>query len=630
MTLKPFDLGNIRIAPENPRTDRSAESIETMKASILAVGLLHSLVGYEEKGIAYVTAGGTRLEAIKDALVNGELPANDTLVKDVPITIKDKAIAVDTGLTSNLVLDVMSAADQFKAFHRLHHDEGVDVAEIAARYFTDEAQVNRILKLAELPKPIFEAFKAGKIRLDQARAYAGCEDRERQERVFEGLGVAAHPGTIRQSLRAECYLANDDKVRFVGLEAYEERGGRITNDLFDDKRILVDGDLIDTLFDEQIETIKAEQVKAGWGEVELFEGDYFWDRKAEHSVLRPTWKPTKRDAKAHEKATGELETVFENHGENNWQWTDRVRERVHKINDRIERIEARANVYSDKQKSGGLALLRYVNGAVEIHYLSAKTKKAEAKAGKGAAKADQPFSNAYVEQVTRTAGQALMAHLCHNPGRLNRVLAIMAMNGALDGVEGFNKSVRKEKFSHDIHMPELDDRTPMRGGDRTQAELLTYLLGLTDEELDAEMAYALLPRYEIGWAHGGAIESFRAIADAADFNLADAWCFGEEELSSLNGKQLLRVVSSLGRDAAALAKSSKKEKVIVTARYAVEQRWTPDFVRTHEPIERQTTTALTVRDDESDMAEEITAAAEQLAQEQAEGSGTVSPEAEAS
>lgn len=630
MTLKHNDLGLFRIAPENPRTYRSDESIQTMAASIVAVGLLHSLVGYEENGTIQLTAGGTRMEAIKLALTDGRLKPNDPRVTDIPVTIKDKATAIDTALSSNLVQSMMSAADQFKAFHRLHHEEGVDVAEIAARYFTDEAQVSRILKLADLPEPIFAAFEAGKLRLDQAKAYAGCDDRERQERVFEGLGLAAHPQTIRQSLRAESYLANDDKVRFVGLQTYQERGGRITDDLFDEKRILVDGDLIDTLFDEKIEAIKSEQTEAGWSEVELFDGDYFWDRKADHSLLRPTWKPTKRDAKAHEKATGELETVFENHGENNWQWSDRVTKRVAKINARIEKIEARANIYSDKQKSGGLALLRYVNGAVELHYLSAKTKTSEAKGGKAEKKADQPFSNAFVEQVTRTSGQALMAHLCHNPGRLNRVLAIMAMNGALDGVEGFIKSVRKEKFSHDIAMPELEDRTPMRGGDRNQAELLTYLLGLTDEELDAEIGYALLPRYEIGWAHGGAIESFRAIAEAANFNLADAWTFGEEELSSLNGKQLLRVVSSLDRDADALAKSSKKEKVIVTARYAQEQRWTPDFIRTHEPIARQTTKALTIREDESDMADEITAAAEQLAQEQAELADTASPEADAS
>lgn len=630
MTLKHFDLGLLRIAPENPRTHRPDESIQTMAASIVAVGLLHSLVGYEENGTVQLTAGGTRMDAIKAALTDGRLKPNDPRVTDIPVTIKPKAIAIDTGLTSNLVQSMMSAADQFKAFHRLHHDEKVDVAEIAARYFTDEAQVNRILKLAELPDPIFAAFDAGKLRLDQAKAYAGCADSERQERVFEGLGLAAHPQTIRQSLRAESYLASDDKVTFVGLDSYQERGGRITDDLFDDKRILVDGDLIDTLFEERIETIKAELSDAGWGEVELFDGDYFWDRKAQHAVLRSAWKPTKRDAQAHEKATGELETVFENHGENNWQWSDRVTKRVAKINARIEKIEARANVYSDKQKLGGLALLHYVHGNVEIHYLSAKTKKAEIKDGNGPAKADQPFSNAFVEQVTRTSGQALMAHLCHNPGRLNRVIAIMALNGALDGVDRSGATVRKEKFGHDIEMPELEDRKPMRGGDMTQAELVEYLLGLSDDQLDAEMAYALLPRYEIGWANGAAVESFRAIAKAADFNLADAWTFGEEELSSLNGKQLLRVVSSLGRDADALSKSKKREKVIVTARYAQEQRWTPEFIRTHEPIDRQTTKALTIREDDSDMAEEITAAAEQLAQEQAEQAKTASPEADAS
>ena len=76
------------------------------------------------------------------------------------------------------------------------------------------------------------------------------------------------------------------------------------------------------------------------------------------------------------------------------------------------------------------------------------------------------------------------------------------------------------------------------------------------------------------------------LAQSCGFNLADFWIMGEDELKAMTKPQLLRCMEEIGVDVSAYQKSKKTELVKVFARLAERTRWTPDFVRTHEPVSR--------------------------------------------
>jgi len=629
MTVRTFDLNAVRVARENPRTSRSDESIKKMAASLLAIGLLHSLVGYEENGTAQITAGGTRVLAIKSLLADGKITAEHDLVTAIAVNIKDKSQAIDTGLTSNLMQSIMSMPDQFKAYSDLHHVEGVSIEEIAERYFTDVAQVKRILKLANLAAPIFQAFNDEKISLQIAKVYAGCSDQDKQLRAWKECGVNGNISAVRRILREDSYKSTAATVEWITLKAYEEAGGRTELDLFEDETVLVDGTIVEELFAQKC-TDYAEALEAkGWGQVTYFEDSQsMWNTASTlNNQLKPTWKPNKRDKAAYEKQEGILETIEENHGSWQYGWSERVKKQAKKARAKMDKIEERANVYSANQMKNGHVLWTFGSDGVTTRFMSAKLKPTEKpKKGTDAPKADVHFSNSFMEQVRRTSGNALMCHLTRNPSKLCRALAVMAIDGTFDGVDVQGRNVRAMKYAHDLELPEMETRQPLRS--YNSEERLAVLMDMSEAELDAEIAYALLPRYEIGYGGTSQMELYKAIAERSEFDLASVWQMDGEEISALNKKQLLRVVETLGRSVGALEGCKKSELVIIVSRYVEEQRWTPEFVRTHEPTAKGEIEAV-VESGESD--DEMSDAIK--AQEQADaenGDATGSPDVAAS
>ncbi len=70
--------------------------------------------------------------------------------------------------------------------------------------------------------------------LDQLMAFTVSGDHERQEQVFERLkgSYSKEPFTIRRMLTEGVVRASDKRARFIGLEDYEQAGGIIMRDLF--------------------------------------------------------------------------------------------------------------------------------------------------------------------------------------------------------------------------------------------------------------------------------------------------------------------------------------------------------------------------------------------------------------
>ncbi len=70
--------------------------------------------------------------------------------------------------------------------------------------------------------------------LDQLMAFTITGDHARQEQVFERLAqsYSKEPRVIRQMLTEGAVRASDKHAQFIGIEAYEEAGGLLLNDLF--------------------------------------------------------------------------------------------------------------------------------------------------------------------------------------------------------------------------------------------------------------------------------------------------------------------------------------------------------------------------------------------------------------
>ncbi len=120
MTIQYETLEDLKIARENTRKSRSKDQITTLAESIRTVGLLHTLVGYEDGETTFITDGGSRLKALRD--IEKKEEGHETLLANIPVTICPKAQALDISLSANLVRNAMTQADQFTAFHRLHQD----------------------------------------------------------------------------------------------------------------------------------------------------------------------------------------------------------------------------------------------------------------------------------------------------------------------------------------------------------------------------------------------------------------------------------------------------------------------------------------------------------------------------
>ncbi|MCP1964116.1 hypothetical protein J2R90_009170 [Bradyrhizobium japonicum] len=99
--------------------------------------------------------------------------------------------------------------------------------------------------------------------LEQLMAFSVTSDPARQEQIWEQVSRSGYdePYQIRRLLTEQTVRASDRRVRFVGLEAYEQAGGGVLRDLFehDDGGYLQDAALLDRLVTDKLK-LEAEKI----------------------------------------------------------------------------------------------------------------------------------------------------------------------------------------------------------------------------------------------------------------------------------------------------------------------------------------------------------------------------------
>jgi ParB family chromosome partitioning protein len=157
--------------------------------------------------------------------------------------------------------------DQFRTFKTLS-DSGLSEEDIAARHFVTPAIVKQRLRLASVSPKLHEVYADDSMTLEQLMAFSVTADHARQEQAWENVSRSGYdePYQIRRILTEATVGASDRRVRFVGLDAYEQAGGGLLRDLFehDDGGWLQDVALLDRLVTEKLAAEAETIAKEGW------------------------------------------------------------------------------------------------------------------------------------------------------------------------------------------------------------------------------------------------------------------------------------------------------------------------------------------------------------------------------
>jgi ParB family chromosome partitioning protein len=255
------------LSPANVRkTAPTAAEDAELEASIRATGILQNLIVHltqaDGRTVYEVDAGGRRLKILQ------KLAAEGVILPDhpVPCLIREPEASVETSLMENTVRAAMHPADEFVAMAELI-DAGAAIDVVAARFGTSERHVRQRLRLGKLASELLDAYRAGDISLDVVTAFTLGADHKAQLAVWNQLKANSYiqPYTVKRLLTETAIGLDSDLGHFVGAEAYEAAGGKITRDLFsgDEDGFMDDAALVRRLAIEKLEA-RAEELRAEW------------------------------------------------------------------------------------------------------------------------------------------------------------------------------------------------------------------------------------------------------------------------------------------------------------------------------------------------------------------------------
>ncbi len=415
MTDITIQLNKLVASRDNVRKTGSAEGLEELAASIAAHGLLQSLVVRKtSRGKFAVIAGQRRLLALSLLAEKGGIPS------DMPISCKvlsKDSDAAEISLAENVVRVPMHPADQFEAFRALI-DNGAEIADVAARFGVSESLVARRMKLGRVSPVLLAVYRDGGMSLEQLQAFTVSDDPAAQERVWQQ--GARYPDSIRATLTEGEIPSTDKRVRFVGLESYEDAGGGVRRDLFDtgNSGYILDADLLQKLTQDKLAEAVAAVTAEGWQWVEL-RNSFDWNERSQfsqHHELTPL--PADQQAE-YDALTAELDDLENRMNDEEADEDEATSDRIREIAGSIDRMDDRPAFYPPEivAESGAILFLDYDGELVIERGLMTK---AEAPRP-GAAGRNKPsgdpsgLSASLAEYLTAQKTAAIRAELAQSP-----------------------------------------------------------------------------------------------------------------------------------------------------------------------------------------------------------------------
>jgi ParB family chromosome partitioning protein len=347
-------LNKLILSQSNVRRVKAGVSIEDLAADIARRGCLLQSLNVRpvldeegvETGMFEVPAGGRRFQALQLLVKQKRL----TKTAPVPCVVRDpstKILAEDDSLAENVQRVPLHPLDQFRAFQTLR-DKGLCDEDIAAAYFVGVNVVKQRLRIAAVSEKLLDIYAEDGMSLEQLMAFTVTTDHARQLQVWDALqrSYSQEPYQIRRMLTEKTVRASDRRVLFVGIGAYENAGGVVMRDLFqqDDGGWLENIGLLETLVAEKLKTDAEHIATEGWKWIEVaVDFPYCHD----HGLRELDGIPA--DLTDDERATREaLRTEFDQlqaQYEDADELPDEVDQRLSEIETALEAFESRPHVF---------------------------------------------------------------------------------------------------------------------------------------------------------------------------------------------------------------------------------------------------------------------------------------------
>ena len=391
-------LSQLRLSPLNQRRVKPA-AIEAMADDIDAHGLLQNLVAYEEEGLLYVFAGGRRYRGLKVLVKRKRARNSDTF----PVELRTKEEAIELSLAENFQREDMHPADSIRAFAALR-DTGMDAEEIAARFGQAVSFVYKMLRLSALAPSLIDLIAKDQLSLEAARALTLTDDHDQQMKVCKAAN--GHAQTIRRMLTTEKVDTTHGAFLFVGRDAYIDKGGTITVDLFSQgaEGFADQPELVQELAEEKLDAIADEYRAIGWHEVRA-QLDRPYDLYMKGSMYPATREPTEAEAARMEAIDAEIEQIAQAEGEDS--------ERIELLSDERDAITEGLRAFNREQVAvGGVALWISQDGSIGKSFYRAKAEP------KPKATHDGPtplYSNGLIADLSRIKTQIVQEAVAADP-----------------------------------------------------------------------------------------------------------------------------------------------------------------------------------------------------------------------
>lgn len=614
-----IELNKLDADPKNVRKKYNPTKLAELAANIDAEGVLQNLVvrAGEKRGRYFVTAGERRRRALLLLVEQGRIAKNHP----VECKERDGSKATEISLSENVFREDMHPVDQFEAFSVMAA-EGKAIADIAAHFSVTEIIVRRRLALAKVSPKLLELHREGKMTFEQLSAFTVCDDHERQEQVWDNL-----PQWDRQAYRIKSNLVTDEvastdrRVMLIGgLEAYEQAGGAVRRDLFDEQGggYALDVALLDRLVSERLEDVAAPYREQGWKWVETAFGrpDWIFDI--------PRIYPEEAELSAEDQA--EYDALVNEHADlaeliDNDVADENAGQRIAEIDKRLDEISKKKELYltSDMARSGVVVFINWFGepetaiGVVreedeaeetddddDATEASGVTVDAEAVASEeGAPKFTHPQS--LIEVLTARKTAALRVELANNPdvalaAVVHAMLLRISYGGYVSEQSALQVSLTHERMGKWIRRPEdcaasvAFESLQENYGHKipgNPADLFDWCLEQSREELLSLLAYAAahaVNAVEVKFTdRRNGIDQANQLGRALKVNMTDWFeTTADTYFNHVNRRGIEQAVLEAQGPEAALAVSSaskKAEAVLIAERRMTGSGWLPAPVR---------------------------------------------------
>lgn len=361
------------------RKKPTPESVRSMAAQIKGKGkLLQNLIVFAQfkKGRFtgfYEVAGGERrlcgLWLLRDD--DGNLVDDLT---PIPVLVITEEEAIESSLLENVGRENMHPMDEFDAFLAVVK-EGHGVDEVAARFGVDVKHVKQRLKLANVSAKLVALYREDQMTLAQLMAFTLTDDQAQQVALWDQLSPHARGAdNIRRNLTEGKVAVNHNRVAlFVGVEAYEQAGGHVVRDLFDDRfgGYIENGTLLKDLALAKLAATVEQVTAEGWAWVvpDVTTSQYEIHRQftlAPVTNRAHTTEEKERLAALRAEAS-DLEAKIEE-GDDNDEDTTALNERLRVVEEECEALNDARKTWSAKtRKSGGCVVGISENGNAVVY-----------------------------------------------------------------------------------------------------------------------------------------------------------------------------------------------------------------------------------------------------------------------